>query len=440
MAVSTRAKVSLTVIGIPLALVAAFSWVTWRRYEQSKMDAPLIKAVRAADISELKRLLDAGADPNARDKPYRHMSLWEMARSMLRRSADDRGETYLSALMAAAATDSAPEVPKLLLDRGAQVNARGPGGTSALLETAGASGKASVRLLLDRGADIRASNDQKKDALLIAVESKREENALVLMQRGATAKAKETDGHTAMAWAIENGLSGLFVPLIKAGAIPDEHDANDKTALSSVISGGKPEEVKAVLSAGANPNVRADGQLPLAYAYQLIESRWASDDGEVKPAGRRRAFQILLDYKADPNTKDSDEVPVLFRAMRDGEVELTRALLQAGANPNLREKDQPALLEAVTLRDPEVVRLLLERGADLKSVDSSGTTALMVSAFNGDALIAKLLLDHGADPAIGDRAGVTAAEYARDSPAIAAMIRSSLETTSKASASKALSR
>jgi ankyrin repeat protein len=122
--------------------------------------------------------------------------------------------------------------------------------------------------------------------------------------------------------------------------------------------------------------------------------------------------------------------------MRDGEVELARSLLQAGANPNLREKDQPALLEAVTLRDPEVVRLLLERGADLKSVDSSGTTALMVAAFNGDVQIAKMLLDHGASPATRDGAGVTAAEYARDSPAIAAMIRASSGTTSKGSAQR----
>ena len=46
---------------------------------------------------------------------------------MLRRSAEDRGENYKSALMVAAKLGHNPEIVTLLIDRGAQVNARGPG-------------------------------------------------------------------------------------------------------------------------------------------------------------------------------------------------------------------------------------------------------------------------------------------------------------------------
>lgn len=424
MAVSTRVKVTITAIGVPVLMVGAFGWVTLKRYEQAKMDTPLVKAIKENKVDEVKRLLESGADPNARDKPYKAMSLWEMAKSMLRRTSADRGENYPSALMVTARASKSDEIAKLLLDHGAQVNALGPAHTTALLEASEAGQLDNLKLLVDRGADVHAVNDSKQDGVLAAVKAKHADCAKVLLEHGGTAKAREADSHSALAWAVENEMLTVFEPLLKAGANPDDKDSNDKSALNSAITHGNPELVKAVLDNHANPNLACEREPPLVHAYQQIDSTWSGEDSNIKPVTRREILRLLLAAKADPNTTDSEGVPVLFRAMRDGETQLVQQLFDYGADPNLKEKDQPALLEAVTLRDPKVVRMLLDRGASLAAQDPEGTTALMIAAFNGDEEIVKILLAKGADPSARDHFGKTALDNATESPRIAAVIRS----------------
>jgi ankyrin repeat protein len=62
--------------------------------------------------------------------------------------------------------------------------------------------------------------------------------------------------------------------------------------------------------------------------------------------------------------------------------------------------------------DRESVRALLEAGADPNVRQQGGYTPLHTAAHNDDAELARLLLDHGADPAVKTDDGQTAADMA----------------------------
>jgi ankyrin repeat protein len=107
--------------------------------------------------------------------------------------------------------------------------------------------------------------------------------------------------------------------------------------------------------------------------------------------------------------------PLLYAA-RDGRIDIVRMLLEAGADINQRDaNDIPPLIAAITNNHPDVARFLIDRGADFKAVDWYGRTPLWaaVETRNMDVDNAtfvnsidrapyldliQVLLDRGADP------------------------------------------
>ena len=120
----------------------------------------------------------------------------------------------------------------------------------------------------------------------------------------------------------------------------------------------------------------------------------------------------LLDdgHKAD---EGGDSWTALIWASRSGSIEAITLLLDSGADVNLPGStgdnwDATPLQHAILERQPTVVRLLLDRGADLNSGAGSGNlTPLLLAAGDTDPAILKLLLAHGADPTVEDENGAT---------------------------------
>ena len=123
-------------------------------------------AVMYGDLATVRRLLDGGADPNVRNDAGATALMWavndlEKTRLLIERGANvnaksDDGRTPL--LIASGLSGGAPVV-KLLLDHGADINAKAPslfGETTPVAEAAYTGDATVFRLLVDRGADLNA--------------------------------------------------------------------------------------------------------------------------------------------------------------------------------------------------------------------------------------------------------------------------------------------
>jgi ankyrin repeat protein len=116
----------------------------------------------------------------------------------------------------------------------------------------------------------------------------------------------------------------------------------------------------------------------------------------------------LLRGGVSANAADAEGMPALMTATLFGNEELMKLLLDRGADPN---KVDRAGVSALMLAVPDVekVRLLLARGANVNARSSTDRTPLLVAAaFPGTSEVIRLLLENGADIRARDRAGATA--------------------------------
>jgi len=138
--------------------------------------------------------------------------------------------------------------------------------------------------------------------------------------------------------------------------------------------------------------------------------------------GSAEAMKLLLDAGADVNARSGFGATALVRAA--GDPEKTRLLVARGAEVNVRTQQgrTPLIVAASHDGAVETVRLLLDKGADLRAADNLGWTALEAAAYAGDADTVRLLLQRGADPDRADKSGSTALMSAAASGNVA-MIR-----------------
>lgn len=156
--------------------------------------APLHDAVGSGEVEQTRSLLNAGADPDARN---------------------DNGETPLNL----AVLGGHQSVALLLLEAGASVDARNRGGFTPLHAAAYAGATEIASTLLDRGADI---NDKRNTAgvtpLSIAAEQGYVDVAKVLIERGAEIELAEQNGYTPLTRALWRNHAKVIALLRASGA------------------------------------------------------------------------------------------------------------------------------------------------------------------------------------------------------------------------------
>lgn len=135
---------------------------------------------------------------------------------------------------------------------------------------------------------------------------------------------------------------------------------------------------------------------------------FAAEMGEVE-----MAKQELADG-ADAHMESSVCMPVVAIAVRSGSAEIVRLLLEAGADPDTRVNvktesicNAPLLSTATALDNLEIVEILLAAGARIDEPDDSGLTALHIASFMGIERLVDLLIDRGAGLESRDEAGYT---------------------------------
>ena len=339
------------------------------------------------------------------------------------------------------------EMAELLIEAGAEVNAANGYGVMPLSLACTNGSPAMIQKLLKAGADPNATRQTGETAIMTAARTGNLEAVKALLAYKADLNRRETRrGQTALMWAVEQGHSQIVRLLIEYGADVNARSSRDFAPLLFVAQRGDLDSVKALLGAGA----QLDGATP----------EWGSALVASAARGHEAAALFLLEKGADPNAADSNQLTALHYAMLQGLAHmggipthlnnsahvhrptltaLVRELLARGANPNARIGDLaflpglPAITPKLTLSgatplllaaaaaDPNLVRALLEAGADPLLATEKNSTALMVAAglsfkqdrstgqeYKNALEIAKLLIEQGADVNVVGENGWTA--------------------------------
>lgn len=174
--------------GLPVFITASYAGV----------NDDLLAAVEKGDLSEVRKLLNSGADVNAKRKDYG------------------------SSALIVAATVGHVDIVKLLLEKGADVNAKDGGekgrGNSALTQASISNHVEIVKILLDKGADVNSSNKFGDTAIMGAAAAGNADVIKVLLTKKVHINAKNNYGWSALMMAQKKGHTAIVNMLKQAGA------------------------------------------------------------------------------------------------------------------------------------------------------------------------------------------------------------------------------
>ncbi len=349
---------------------------------------------------------------------------------------NENGETALYW----AARNGHTSVVELLVTKKANVMTKDNEGWSALDWAVIGEKNDVVKVLLEQGFD--AESDEKYGALYLAAGEGHDGTVQMLLDDGANVNEKDWMGSTALDWAAPGGHEMTVRVLLRNGCDLNSRDRYDNSPLHWAIQ--HKSVVQLLLEKGADVNAKNDcGQTALC---------WVARDGPLVVA------QILLvDYSADVDIQDNHGCTALHGAALRGREEMLRLLLKQGANPNIKDKDGWTSLHVATLKGYEAIvkvlserlddggailewvasqrqhqekrymigeilekkaegstvltglrvavserhltrlQALLDKGADIDSMDVGGYTALTLAAYYGYGDAVVLLLRNGAD-------------------------------------------
>lgn len=206
--------------------------------------------------------------------------------------------------------------------------------------------------------------------------------------------------------------------------------------LYAAVRAGKTEEVRRLLAQGASPECNrgleprplyvAIARRDTEIALMLIEARVAGvpDDYfcHAVASSSPEVIRALIDRGAplDSPCRDRTTTP-LMEAARYRRKDVVRLLLASGASVDYRLQQpsdpilegETALVRALHTKDVELVKLLLDHGADSNlQFGRNKVSPLMLASMTGEAKVVKLLISRGADTRAKTATGETAVDIA----------------------------
>jgi uncharacterized protein len=357
-------------------------------------DTRLIDAVRRVDSAAVRRLLEQKVDVNA---------------------VQPDGATALH--WAAHRNDLA--IADLLLRAGAKVDAADEGGVTPLGLASVNGSAAMVERLLKAGANPNAGRES---PVLSAARSGNVDVMTLLLANGGDANAKEpVRGQTALMWAAAEKHADVVRVLIDHGA-----DVTAKTVPVRTAGGGRGGGIGGLGGGMGGGSNGANGFTPLLFAVR---------------AGDLASVRLLAGAGANVNDTSADNMSALVLATVRAKVDIALFLLDKGADANLagsgftalhwasgsweteltvtsitpdREGEEWRTVAGLRERRLDLVKALLEHGADPNArvrrppqrVGSSknpglpelvGATPFVIAAVGGAADVMRVLAEHGAD-------------------------------------------
>ncbi|XP_076684261.1 uncharacterized protein LOC143377154 [Andrena cerasifolii] len=427
------------------------------RYSPYKRNA-FMTAVRQGRVSRVKEII------NSREPCYAEE--WKDGYSLLRAALEKKHTQVAKLLLTSgskvnsrykspsntalhfAALNGDTEIVQMLLDRGANVDAKNVHSKTPLHNAVQSMEAKMISLLLNRGANVDAADKSGVTPLHIAVGKNNKELTTLLLSRGANVEGKGNNARTSrrIAADTENGSTPLHLAvmrgnieitelLLSKGADVNASGHDDITPLHIATRGGYLEIVEHLLKYGANVySASENGQTPLYFAVgnghkkivKLLLERGAYVDGKDK--NDKTILHLAVQYgspiivkrilKQCPNLNDKSNSSVLNAAVQGygvGRREIVKNLLEYGFTVN-PEDGFSFMHPAIEKGYVELVEELLEHGADVTMLPDStlgkDSIPLHVATRNGHEEVAELLINYGADVNAQDETGKPAIFYA----------------------------
>ncbi|KAJ7273817.1 ankyrin repeat-containing domain protein [Mycena rebaudengoi] len=362
---------------------------------------PLQAASVGGDETVVQLLLDKGANVNA------------------------HGGEYGSALQAAS-TNPNTTIVQLLIDQGADVNNQGGMYGNALQAASYVGNEAVVRLLIEKGANMNAQSTQFGNALQMASKGGGGEHGSalqaasyagneavvqLLVDKGANVNAQGGEHGNALQAASVQGNKAVVRLLIDTGS----------------IKAGDDSVVWLLIKKGANVNaqggkyghaLQAASTQPVTFTVQLLIDHGADLNAQGGMYGNallaatwcrhERIVKLLRENGADVNARGADHRNVLLAAVEVGDKAVVQQLLENGVDVNLLDRNLKygnALQVASAKGNTELIKLLIEEGANVDALGGKYGNTLQVASWWGHEEVVKLLIEKGAN--INAQGGVT---------------------------------
>jgi ankyrin repeat protein len=367
-------------------------------------ETPLMTCARAGSVEAVKALLSRRANVNATEAKGQTALMWAVARKH-------------------------PGVVKALIGGGADVNARSrvvellqpmravtytkdvhfpkaTGGFTPLMFAARVDDRESARILLEAGANINdtpaADGIGDGSALVVATASGHEELALFLLEKGADPNATDGYGITPLHWSMIEGMKSL----VGGGSAPTDRFWYHPSM---------PALARALLTHGADPNARIARDFPpydnLLFGHTLgnnlpqISLVGATPFLLASASGDVGTMRVLVEGRADPKLVTVDSTTPLMvaagvgtergdrgEAAEKSALEALKLALMLGGDVNATNREgRTALHAAVFLGSKEMIRFLVEKGANLEAKDMYGQTPLKIALGDPEGLIYRQL-------------------------------------------------
>jgi len=420
----------------------------------SAADSRLSEAAMRGDSNAVRTLLKQKAEVSGAQGDGSTALHWaafrddlEMVKLLLAAGADVKAATREGAItpLFMACTNGNAAIIAALLNAGADANSVKSNGTTALMTAAASGNTEAIKALLDRGAKINAKESaHAQTALMFAAALNRTEAVTLLLARGADANITtavkklervrfDQDGNVVDTPAGGRGAAAAATPPPDPDAIRRELDslAHALGLASADVKLAKPKARAGDVAARAPRKVGPD------VAGGMTALLYAAREGHLETA------QALVAGGADVNLVSGGKMTPLVMSIANGHYDLAMFLLDQGADPNrAADSGLTPLYAAIDVQwapkawfpQPnitqekvsylELMRALLEHGAnpnaavgeklwfrsftnDYTWVDPAGATSFWRAAQSSDTAAMKLLVEHGADPKMANKAGET---------------------------------
>ena len=224
-----------------------------------------------------------------------------------------------------------------------QINATDSKGRTVLGRAARSGKKELVEFLLDKGAT--------EDIFAAAIVGHTDKLAAFLKQDPKLINARDGDGKTALHWAALYGQKKVMELLLANKADVNSLDEDGFTPLHWAATFNQSDAVKLLLANKANMNIKVQ-------KYGWTPLRLAVIHGHMATA------EALLNSGADPNLKDEENIPLLNQAVIRGKKEMIGLLLANKADLNKKDSEgETALDEAEEQGNKEIIEFLRQLGA-----------------------------------------------------------------------------